>query len=425
MIKAYSLCRISVCHLSKQFCFAMITVAILLTPTQSACTTNLSEISMIRAQALEAEGDGQFEKADALYQKALSIAQRSGSQIKVLEMLSRIVQERIENHQLLQSDALVNQAIQVAQSLKNSPASDSTLPVWLNDMSTAFYSAAEHTPQENVKEYCLKRYIDIKFATDDSFDVQLLGRANLLIVQLQHHGRYADALPYAEKSLSYELRTKPSDINLLAGAYFSLGTAYLLANHPAKAEPVFREGFRLRESLSKTIEHEAQINGTLGNVKLEEGNLQEAIALHKKSLDLQKQHLGKAAVGIGYEETVLGMLEQRARNLTHAAQYFQAALDCFAQCPPWAGPIYENMRFEGLLASGQVIASEHLAQIMSQQGNSSLAQSLKDQAKRIRAKNPYWSTCTNPDPDYFYIIGGHLPFFVEIVATRSDLRLNQ
>jgi hypothetical protein len=141
-------------------------------------------------------------------------------------------------------------------------------------------------------------------------------------------------------------------------------------------------------------------------------------------LDLQKQHLGKAAIGIGCEETILGMLEQRAGNLTGATQYFQAALDCFTQCPPWTGPIYENMHFEGLLASGQVIASEHLAQMMSQQGNLSLAQSLKTQAKKIRAKNLYWSTCTNPDPDYYYIIGGHLPFFVEIVPTHPGLTLN-
>jgi tetratricopeptide (TPR) repeat protein len=203
-----------------------------------------------------------------------------------------------------------------------------------------------------------------------------------------------------------------------------LGIAYLLANNPAKAEIAFNEASKLEQVHSKDLSQEAKIAGALGNVRFEEGNFEAAKVLYERALNLNEQYIGKPAIAIGNAELSLGMLEQSLRNRDQARQYLQASLDCFDKCtPPQVDSVNERLHPAGLLYSGKVIAAEHLAQIATEQGNISQARSLQARAKKIRAQNPYWVACKNPDPDRYYLFWGHLPFPVEIIPTRIDLPL--
>jgi tetratricopeptide (TPR) repeat protein len=381
-------------------------------------------ISILRAEALEAEGNGEYDKAESLYQKALTAARQSRSKIKVVEFLSRTVQARIENHKLLATDALVQEAIQLARSLKSSTASDSTLSVWMNDMADALYSKGEQTARDDVKEFCLKRYLDVKLMMEDQFDYQILGRASLLTTYLQHHGRYLEALPYVEKACSYVQRTKSNDLEATSVHYFGLGVAYLLANYPAKAELAFNQASKLEQNHSKDPSQEAMFTEALGNVQFEEAHFEAAKALYQQALKLNEQYIGKPAIAIGNAELSLGILEQKVGNRDEARRYFQASLDCFGKCtPPEVDSVNRFLHLDGLLYSGQVLAAEHLAQISTERGNLPLARSLQERAKKIRAQNPHWSACKNPDPDRYHMIWGHLPFPVDIIPTRLDLPL--
>jgi tetratricopeptide (TPR) repeat protein len=415
--------RISVNLVSLLLAFSS-AICVLSEPIALAATPGDNRISTLRSEALEAEGSGEFARAESLYQKALLAAQKSGSKIKEVEFLSRIVQVRIEDHKVLQTDSLAQQAIQLAQSIKGTATGDSTLPVWMNDMADAFYSKGEQTARDDIKEYCLERYLDIKLIMEDQFDYKITGRANVLTTYLQHHGRYLEALPYAEEACSYLKRTKSSDSAVTSTAYFSLGIAYLLANNPAKAEIAFNEASKLEQVHSKDLSQEAKIAGALGNVRFEEGNFEAAKVLYERALNLNEQYIGKPAIAIGNAELSLGMLEQSLRNRDQARQYLQASLDCFDKCtPPQVDSVNERLHPAGLLYSGKVIAAEHLAQIATEQGNISQARSLQARAKKIRAQNPYWVACKNPDPDRYYLFWGHLPFPVEIIPTRIDLPL--
>ncbi len=137
--------------------------------------------------------------------------------------------------------------------------------------------------------------------------------------------------------------------------------------------------------------------------------------------------MGKSAVNIGFSENVLGFLEQRLGNLTEAAKFYKASLDCFNHChPPEVNSSNAFIHPDGAYFSGQVFAAEHLADIESKQGNLTLAQALRAQAKLIRSHNPHWAAAKHPDPDSFYLkggwLGGYFPFPMEVIPTHFSLQ---
>jgi tetratricopeptide (TPR) repeat protein len=400
--------------------------AVCLLSNQLALAVSPSDngISILRSEALEADGNGEYGRAESLYQKALAAARQSGSKTKVTEFLSRIVQVRIENHKLLETDAFVQESIQLARAINNTTASDSTLSVWMNDMADAFYSKGEQTAREDIKEYCLKHYLDVKLGMEDRYDPQLLGKANLLLLRYQHSGRYSEALPYAEKLFSYKQRTKSGDPQFMADAFIGLAHEYLLIQDPTKAVRALNQGLQIKKSMDEDIIYEAIADKLLGIAEFETGSFDAARVLYRRALELMYKNIGRENVHTNSGEILLGLLEQRAGNLKEAARLFRASLDGFDNSKPETiTPVNKFLHLEGITYSGQVISAEHLAQIAVKQENLPLAQSLQIRARKIRAQNPYWAACNNPAPDTFYMIGGHFPFPIEIIPTRSDMPL--
>ncbi len=378
-------------------------------------------VSTLRTQALKAQTDGNLDKADSLYTQALAEAESSGSSMKIIEFLSRLVQVKIQNHKLGQTDALVQKAIKLALSIKDTTASDSNLEVWMDDMANAFYKRGEHSTREDIKEYCLKHYLDIKLPIEDHYDPLLVGKAHLLIAHLSNDGRDIEASPYGEKLCDYLKRTKPNDPNTLASVYLALSDIFAQRHQFANAESSLKQCFILRTKLNGSQGQEADLDFHLGLLKEKEGNLQAARIFYRKALELEKQCAWTVRLGV-YENT-LGFVEQRLGNIAEAAKLYAASLDRFYKCPITKDDSANAQVYPArLVYSGRVFAAEHLAQIALQKGNLMLAHALQAQAKGIRLKNPEWATCKHPDPDSVYPTGGMFPFPLEIIPTHFSLQ---
>ncbi len=387
-------------------------------------------VSDLRLQALKAETEGDLNKANGLYTEALAEAEKSGSSMKIIEFLSRLIQVKIQNHKLGQTDALVQKAIKLALSIKDTAAGDSNIEVWMDDMANAFYKRGEHSIREDIKEFCLKHYLDIKLSIEDHYDSSLASKTSMLISQLNHTGRAAETIPYQEKLFDYLKRTKSTDPEIIASPYFTLADKLAKNHELLKAESAFRQGFAIEHKASNSYSDKAAFYFSLARLAEEAGDLQKAIILYQKAIDIERQWLGKSPI-TGFSENVLAFLEQRLGNFTEAAKLYNASLDCFNHCtPPQVTSTNAFLHPEGGYFSGQVFAAEHLADIEFKREHLALASALRTRAKSIRANNPQWAAAKHPDPDSFYIqggwLGGYFPFPMEVIPTHLSLQqINQ
>jgi tetratricopeptide (TPR) repeat protein len=380
-------------------------------------------VSSLRLQAIKAEADGDFDKADSLYAQALADAETSGSSMKVIEFLSRLVQVKIKNHKLGQTDPLMQKAVKLALAIKDTPASDSNLDVWLDDMANAFYKRGENSTREDIKEFCLERYADIKLSVYDRYESFPTARANMLLSRLRNTERYAEALPYEEKACSHSEHTMGNDLGFVGYSYWYLGIAYLSVHKTSEAEAAFR---KFRELHKKHGTPDGIVEGTLdaslGNVQLDRGDLKGAMDLYQKAIASDKRyHNGKPDVSVGKEETVLGILEMRAEQYGAAIDSFQEALKCLDQIEKAT----VAKRPDSGLNAGQVLCCIHLSQIASTAGKKSLASSLRKRAQDICSKNPQWLTFGSKSDfnklENFFILRGDFPSYVDMLPTHIRL----
>lgn len=396
---------------------SVLIAAVLLSDNQMTFANNSggNEISLLRSEALEAEGSGEFDRAESLYQKALTAARQSAARTKEVEFLSRIVQVRIENHKLLETDALVREAIQLAQSLKNTSAGDATLPVWMNDMADALYSKGEQTARDDIKEYCLRHYLDIKFAMTDTWDPQLICKCNLFTTYLASEGKYSEALPYVEREMAFRERTQPSEVAAIAFGYLALGAYYSAVNQSEQARLAFQKNMQMQSTIGLRQGYEALNARELGTLALQERNFVAARGFYNKAI-LEERNDKSTIV---FDEFALGVLEQRANNFETAAQHYAKSLDCYDKCiRPAPSPLYPGA-FDSVL----VVASEHLVQVLQKSRETAPPiASFQGRAAKMRTEHPEWIT-TNPDPEKYFLIWWRLPFHIDMIPTRSVMPL--
>ncbi len=388
--------------------------------------SNLSKESFptIRIEALQAQSDGDLDKADKLYSQALAEAENCHYAAKIIEFISRLVQVKIVNHQLEQTDKLVQEALKLFQTTNRNTASDSNLSVWMDDMAKAFISRAEHSSREDVKEYCVKHYIDIELATGNQYDPLLVGRIHLFTTYLQHDGRYQEDLPYEEKLVQYISKTRPTDLALIAQAHFTLCNIFLLAHKTPEARAAIHEWFSIKSRIGHVLGDEAALAWENGLISLEEGNLRTAASMCQSALLTQKHCVTTPVVVTGMYEAILGYIEKRLNNQKNAEQLLKESLDCFEKCSlPEINATNKFIHPEGLLYSGKVFAAEHLAQIYQEQGNKAYTHNLEMKAEKICNENTHWAASKNPDPSRFYIFSGHFPFPIDIAPARVNLGL--
>jgi hypothetical protein len=117
----------------------------------------------------------------------------------------------------------------------------------MDDMANAFYKRGEHSTRNDIKEYCLKHYLDIKLPTEDHFDQALASNADILISYFGHAGRDPEASLYQKKLFDYLQRTKPTDPDVIASSYVNLAQKLAKNHQPVEAESALRRGFAIKQ----------------------------------------------------------------------------------------------------------------------------------------------------------------------------------
>lgn len=376
-------------------------------------------LSSLRMQAIKAQTDGELDKADSLYTHALEEAKESKSSMKVIEFLSRLVQVKIQRHKLRQADPLVQEAVKLALSIKNTDASDSNLDVWMDDMANAFYKRGEHSTRDDIKEFCMRHYLDIKLPLEDNYDRFLIGKSNLLQQWLSYNGRETEAAPYANKTFDYLKRIKPADPEILAKPYFTEADGLAQKHEFIKAEAALRHALSVRHKLDNGAYSEDELYLELAKLMEKAEDFARAKAFYYKQLEIEEKL--KPNNYLGTRENLLAYLEESTGNLDAAMTLYKKSLDCFDHCQP--DKVTANNEFlhpDNQHYAGQVFAMEHLAQIERKNGHNSLASSLQAKAKQIRAHNPHWLVA-HPNPDAFYAAHGFFPFQIDFLPTHFSL----
>jgi tetratricopeptide (TPR) repeat protein len=416
----------------------------LIIPSQNASAgdKDTAVVAKLTLEARHIEDSGALDQAEAHYYKALEEAKRVDSKKQMVEIISRLVRVQIENHKLMQTGPLVQEAVDAVNTLKNPPigkpsAWDSivnlfcppkkqetyvpAIAVWMNDMAETFYTQGERTPDQTTKEFCLGRCLELKLPTEEHFSPNLVSRACLLITDLTHQGRYSDSLPFEERLISYLERTNPDGRDVIAAAYANLFGSYLAANNPSKAELAMNQSLRVKDGRAQDANLKGTVERNVGTMRLEQGNVQLARALYQQAMNVHEGIVGTAAVQTGWDIVALGLLEEKTGNFAEAGRLFKRSLDCFEKCPiPEVTPSNRSMHPDGMVYSGRAISAEHLAQLARREGAIAFAKKLEDDARKIRTLNPHWVSCNNPAPDTFYLIWGYFPFAIEIIPNHLN-----
>src|SRR5277367_2981915 len=145
------------------FVCACAAIGFLLFPERGSTITKTDNgaLNTLKLRARQAETSHDYEHEDACYLQALTEAKKSGTKTDVLEILSRLVRERVENHKLKEIDPFIEQALAIVKTLKGTSSYDPEMSVWMDDIADVLYARGEHTSNQQIKMYCARRYLDI------------------------------------------------------------------------------------------------------------------------------------------------------------------------------------------------------------------------------------------------------------------------
>jgi tetratricopeptide (TPR) repeat protein len=380
-----------------------------------------SALSTLKLKAREAENARDYEHEDAWYLQALDEAKKSGTKTDVLEMLSRLVRERIDNHKLNQVDPFIQQALDIVKPLKGTHSYDPEMSVWMDDMADVLYSRGEHTSNDKIKTFCARRHLDIKLLTADRIDPQLMGETSLLITAYRHDGLYDEAAALGLESISCVDRIGHPDPLALSIGYYQIGGSELLGNHLDQAQKNLSASVRFRDSVSKDEGWKAIVDRLSSLVLARQGNLGSAKILCRHAMDVHLALMNGHPTWLsGWDAYGLGSMEMKSNNLKAASALFKESLTGFQSDKNPKAVVTDN---NATLDSGKVMALEALAKCQQLAGEKNDAAKLLAQAKEIRARHPIWTHSKNPDPVQFYAAWGYLPYPIESIPTRSDLPL--
>ncbi len=136
-------------------------------------------------------------------------------------------------------------------------------------------------------------------------------------------GRYADAIPYYERAISFaKASTPPVE---LAVTYRNLGIVYQLTGRPADALSAYKNSIEL---LKKAPNERVQIASTINNAATlfdDMHRYQEAEKLYQQALSIYQASFGQKHLYVAAAYNNLGMLYKKTGDLVRAEQMMQSA----------------------------------------------------------------------------------------------------
>ena len=399
---------------SAVFVFLASMIFLIVSCQQTLASQTEESIASLRVAAIEAQADGDLDKAEDLYTKALANAENSGSAMKIIEFLSRLVQVKIENRKLRETDELVSRALETANKIQNSHSNDSNLTVWMDDMAEAFYSRGERSQNAKVKDFCCDKYLKLKLAVADRYSTKLMGRANIYILSLERQEKYSQAVPIIQQLVSYAEKADSQEPKNISAFYYRLGVNYLGAREPAKAESAFNRCLDIEKQAGKDPMHVIYIERYTALAKLQENKLADAESFCRTYVGYHSKFIGPANEITAGDYIVLGSILEKSGKIAEASKYYQMSLDAFDQRVKHTPCSLDA-------AAGQMAAAEALAHIESESGKKVQAKALQARAAQIRRQHPNW--IISPTDTYSFLLGGQMPCLMDSIPTKVKFPL--
>ncbi|WP_287278778.1 MULTISPECIES: tetratricopeptide repeat protein [unclassified Okeania] len=148
------------------------------------------------------------------------------------------------------------------------------------------------------------------------------------IIQLNQQGKYAEAIPLAEKALEIRKRALGDNHLDVARSLNDLGRLYQSQGKYKEAEPLYQKSLAIRKQ--KLGDNHPDVAISLNNLAVlyyQQGKYSEAEPLYQKSLDIRKEQLGDDHLDVAQSFNNLALLYYQQGRYSEAEPLYQKSLD--------------------------------------------------------------------------------------------------
>ncbi|KAE8312542.1 hypothetical protein BDV41DRAFT_299230 [Aspergillus transmontanensis] len=178
--------------------------------------------------------------------------------------------------------------------------------------------------------YCLlQRAVELKRIPPEHPDIaNALTDIGVALVQLQ---RYQEAEEWQDKGIAMSLRIKPDQLPSMlcvnkSWCLWKLGRLDEASGLLERVQQNCRLGHRINSHLRRVYSFSLRV---LGNVRIAQGKLDEAFAIHEEAFDVHRQLFGDKHFETGILSYRLGCHLQDRNRMDEALVYYRAALTIF------------------------------------------------------------------------------------------------
>ncbi len=385
----------------------------------SAIANSDHEVNDVRRLILQArkagDSESEIKKAELLYLQALKLCTENMS-LERLEILARLVHLQINDHRLSETTPLVKDAIATVKHAQAVKKVSGEQAVWIDDISDAFIFRGERTDKEEIKEFCLERYLDLKFAVASGFDRELGSRASLLSNHYLAQGKYAKALPYLQQNFDFTEKLGLKNPIPLSLAKEVLGGAYCALKQFDRATQAYTDSLAFSRQNGKDPNYDGITLRMLGLVKSQAGDIVSAEKLVNQAKLVHEGIGQKAATQDAWDEYVLGLIALKQSHSKAGSEHFQKSLDLFD-----AGSSNGTGKIEAAsINAGQVLCLRRLIELDSKK-TAGAVKAMHQRVYDLISENKDWLLKKNPDPEQYCLLFGRMPEDVDILRSRLAL----
>ncbi|MGG6295452.1 tetratricopeptide repeat protein [Leptolyngbya sp. AN02str] len=174
--------------------------------------------------------------------------------------------------------------------------------------------------------------LERRVATEIDQALAAARQLNQQVIELHQAGRYADAIPLAERALSIREQALGSNHPSVASSLNNLANLYRLQGNYAQAEPLYRRSLSIREqALGSNHPNVAQSLNGLASLYQDQGNYAQAEPLYRRSLSIWEQALGNNHPNVATSLNNLAELYRDQGNYVQAEPLYRRSLSIWEQ----------------------------------------------------------------------------------------------
>ncbi|MFN2514930.1 MAG: tetratricopeptide repeat protein [Pyrinomonadaceae bacterium] len=314
---------------------------------------------------------GNYEKAEPLYQRALTIAEKNPLGIQpfylatILESLGSLYRNKAD---YLKAEPLYQRALAIRE--RTQGTEDASYVATLNNQGLLYEEMGDYDRAERL----LQRALAVReklFGPENIFVGESLKNLSSLY---KTKGDYDRALLLLERALAIFEKLFGSEHPVIAASLNNLAGLHQAKGDYVRAEPLYQKALAIQEKANGPDSPSVAITlDNLGRLYHEKGDYARAESLYKRALAIDEKALGPEAPDIATILNNLALLYQEKRNYQEAEPLLRRAL---------------AMREKALSPDHPEVATalDNLAVIHYEKGDFELAEPLTQRALEIRQK---------------------------------------